>query len=137
MQVMKEEVEEALRTLEGGKSSTSDNIPAELLKHGGPEMIKVLTTLCQRIWKTKEWHKEWTQSLIIPLSKSEIQDCKNYRTISLISHPSKILLRVILSRLKGKAEEILAEEQAGNKGGRSTTHTKTPASPKRPDPKFH
>ena len=52
MQVMKEEAEGTLRTLKGGKSPSTDNIPAQLLKHGGPEMIKVLTTLCPMIWKT-------------------------------------------------------------------------------------
>ena len=91
MQVMKE-VEEATRTLKGGKSPATDNIPEELLKHDGHEMIKVLTTLCQRIWKTKDWPKEWTQSMIIPLKKGNLRLCKHFRTISLISHPSKIML---------------------------------------------
>ena len=122
MQVMTDEVEEALRTLKGGKSPGAHNILAELLKHGGFEMIKVLTTLCQRFWKTKEWPNEWTQSMIIPLpKKGNLKLCKNYRTISLINHPGKIMFRVILTRLKGKAEEILAEEQAGFIARRSTT----------------
>ena len=121
----RKEVEEALRALKGGKSPGANNIPAELLKHGGPEMIKVLATLCQRIWKTKEWPKEWTQSMIIPLPKNgNLRLCKSYGTISLISHPSKIMLLVILNRLKGKkAEEILAEEQAGFRAGRSITES--------------
>ena len=71
MQVMKEYVEEALRTLKGGRSPGADHIPAELFKLGGPEMIKVLATLNQRIWKTNEWPKEWTQSMIIPLQKKK------------------------------------------------------------------
>ncbi|CAH1250101.1 Hypp8767 [Branchiostoma lanceolatum] len=66
--------------------------------------------------------KEWTQSLVIPMpKKGNLRQCQNYRTISLISHPSKILLRVILKRLKTKAEELLAEKQAGFRPGRSTT----------------
>ena len=119
--VLKEEVEQAVRKLKGGKSPGVDNIPAELLKHGGVESTKVLTTLCQKIWDTKEWPKEWTQSLIVPLpKKGNLRQCKNYRTISLISHPSKVMLRVILNRLTQQAEELLAEEQAGFRAGRST-----------------
>ena len=71
MQEMKE-VKEALRTSKGGKSPGADNIPAELVKHGGPEMIMVLNTLCKKIWKTKECPKEWAQCIIFPLPKREI-----------------------------------------------------------------
>ncbi|MEW8546335.1 MAG: reverse transcriptase domain-containing protein, partial [Candidatus Thiodiazotropha sp.] len=53
--------------------------------------------------------------------KSNLQLCQNYRTISLISHPSKVMLKVILNRLKPQAEEIIAEEQAGFRARRSTT----------------
>ena len=65
--------------------------------------------------------KEWTQSLVIPLPKKDhLKQCKNYHTISLISHPSKIMLWVVLNRLKAKAEELLAENQTGVRPGRST-----------------
>ena len=65
------------------------------------------------MWETKEWPKEWTQLLVMPLpKKGNLKRCQNYRTISLICHPSKIMLRVILNRLKAEAEELLAEEQA-------------------------
>ena len=65
--------------------------------------------------------KELTQSLIIPLpKKGDLKQCQNYRTISLISHPSKTMLWVILNQPKTKAEELLAEEQAGFRPGRST-----------------
>ena len=64
----------------------------------------------------------WTQSLIITIpKKGSLQLCQNYRTISLISHSSKVMLKVILNRLKPQAEEIIAEEQAGFRAGRSTT----------------
>ena len=119
--IMREEVEAAIRSLPPDKSPGADNIPAELLKHGGKELTTLLTTLCQKIWDTKEWPKEWTKSLIIPLpKKGNLRMCQNYRTISLISHASKVLLRVILNRLKSEAEEHLAEEQAGFRAGRST-----------------
>ena len=119
--VMREEVEEAIRSLPSGKSPGTDNIPAELLKKGGSELVTVITTLCQKIWETKQWPEEWTRSLIIPLpKKGNLRQCGNYRTISLINHTSKIMLRVILNRLKKEAEEHLAEEQAGFRPGRST-----------------
>ena len=119
--ILETEVEEAIRSLKGGKSPGIDNIPSELIKHGGPQITKWMRIICQKIWDGKEWPTEWTQSLIIPLpKKGNIKQCQNYRTISLISHPSKIMLRIILNRLKRKAEEILSEEQAGFRAGRST-----------------
>ena len=85
-------------------------------------MIDVLTEICNRIWRTGEWPTPWTQSLIITLpKKGNLQLCQNYRTSSLISHSSKVMLKVILNRLKPQAEEIIAEEQAGFRAGRSTT----------------
>lgn len=119
--VLQEEVEAAVHSLKTGKSPGVDNIPAELLKHGGEETTKALTTLCQKIWNSKVWPKEWTRSLVIPLpKKGNLRQCQNYRTISLISHPSKVMLRIILNRLKSYAEELLSEEQAGFRPGRST-----------------
>ena len=85
-------------------------------------MIDVLTKICNMIWRTREWPTLWTLSLIITLpKKGNLQLCQNYRTISLISHSSKVMLNVILNRLKPQAEEIIAEEQAGLRAGRSTT----------------
>ena len=52
-----------------GKSPGVDNIPGELLKHGGAEVMKAVTKLCQKIFENKIWPKDWTQSLIIPLPK--------------------------------------------------------------------
>ena len=99
-----------------------DNIPAELVQAGGETMIDVLTEICNTIWRTGEWPTPWTQSLIITLpKKGNLQLCQNYRTISLISHSSKVMLKVILNRPKPQAEEIIAEEQAGFRAGRSTT----------------
>ena len=74
------------------------------------------------ICRTGECPTPWTQSLIITLpKKGNLQLCQNYRTINLISHSCKVMLKVILNRLKLQAEEIIAEEQAGFRSGRSTT----------------
>ena len=78
--------------------------------------------ICNKIWLTGEWPIPWTQSLIITIpKKGNLQQCKNYRTISLICHPSKVLLKVLLNRLKPQAESIISEEQAGFRSGCSTT----------------
>ena len=64
----------------------------------------------------------WTQSIVITLLKNgNLQLCQNYRTISRISHPSKVMLKIILNRLKPEVEKIIAEEQAGIRPGRNTT----------------
>ena len=105
-----------------GKSAGVDTIPAELVQAGGEDVITALMTICNKIWQTGEWPTPWTQSLVITLpKKGNLQQCQNYRTISLISHPSKVMLKIILNRLKPPAEKIIAEEQAGFRAGRSTT----------------
>ena len=69
-------------------------------------MIGVLKEIYNRIWRTEEWPTSWTKSLIITLP-GNFQLCQNYRTISLISHSSKVMLRVILNRLKPQTRAFL------------------------------
>ena len=120
--ILREEVEAAVKALKMGKSAGMDNIPAELVQARGEAMIDILTAICNKIWKTGEWPTTWTQSLVITLPKiGNLQLCQNYRTISFISHPSKVMLKIILNRRQPQAEEIIAEEQVGFRAGRSTT----------------
>ena len=115
-------MEAAVQLLKKGKSAGVDNIAAELVQAGGEDVITALTTICDKIWHTGEWPVPRTQSLVITLpEKGNLQQYQNYRTISLISHQSKILLKIILNKLKPQAEKIIAEEQAGFRAGRSTT----------------
>ena len=121
--ILRVEVEIAVATLKKGKFARArvDDIPAVFVQGGGETMMDVLTEICKRIWRTGEWPTQWTQSLIIKLpKKGNLQLCQNYRTISLISYSSKAMLKVIFNRLKPQAEEIIAEEQAGFRAGRST-----------------
>ena len=91
---------------------------SELLKGGGGALNDIITKLCQKVWSTNQWPDLWSPSLIIPIpKKGYLTKCSNYRTISLISHTSKI----ILNRLIPQAEDILPEEQAGFRKNRSTT----------------
>ena len=120
--ILCKEVEAAVQSLKKGKSAGVDNIPAKLVQAGGEDVITALTTICNKIWQTGEWPTPWTQCLVITLpKKGNLQQYQNYRTISLISHPSKVMLKITLNRLKPKAEKIIAEEQAGFRASRSTT----------------
>ena len=111
----------AVKALKMGKSAGVDNIPAELVQAGGNAMIVILIAICNKIWKTGEWPTTWTQSLVITLPKERKLAAGPELQISLISHPSKVMLKIILNRLQPQAEEIIAEEQAGFRAGRSTT----------------
>ena len=103
------------------KSAGVDNIPGELVQADGEDVITAVTTICNKIWQTGEWPTPWTQSLVITLpKKGNLPQYQNYRMISLISHPNKVMLKIILNRLKPQAEKIIAEEQAGFRAGRST-----------------
>ena len=120
--ILRVEIEAAVKSLKKGKSAGVDNISSELVQAGGEVMIDMLLIICNKIWLTGEWPTPWTQSLIITLpKKGNLQLCQNYRTISLISHPSKVMRRILLNRLKPKAEEIIKEERVGLRAERSTT----------------
>ncbi|PVD38789.1 hypothetical protein C0Q70_01412 [Pomacea canaliculata] len=112
-EVLRAEVEAAIRDILSGKAADIDSVPAELIKGMGEEVTDVLTKICRKIWRTKQW-PEWLRSLVVPLPKSgNSSKCENYPTISLICHASKVMLRVLHRRLTASAESILAEEQAG------------------------
>ena len=114
-------MEAAIKTLKCGKAAGVDNVPAELITHGGQPVVEVLHAICNKIWETGKWPSTWTKSITITIpKKGNLQLCNNYRTISLISHGSKVMLKIILNRLKPQAENIIAEEQAGFRHGRST-----------------
>lgn len=119
--ILREEVVAAVKSLKAGKAPGGDNIQGELIKHGGDAMIDALHKICNAIWTSGKWPKQWCQSIVIPIpKKGNLKKCTNYRTISLISHPSKVMLRVLLNRLTPHVEELLGDEQAGFRAGRST-----------------
>ena len=118
--VVCEKAEATIRSLKSGKIAGIDNIPAELLKHGWESVVDILTIICNKIWQTSEWPTPWMQSIIVLPKKRNLQLCQNYQTISLISHASKVMLRIILNRLRPQAEGIIAKEQARFRKGRST-----------------
>ena len=104
--ILRRELEAAVQSLKKGKSAGVDNIPTELIQTDGQDVLSALTTICNKIWQTGEWPTPWTQSLVITLPKrGNLQQCQNYQTISLISYPSKVILKIILNRSKPQAEK--------------------------------
>jgi hypothetical protein len=113
-EIMESEIQEAIRRLPKNKATGIDDLPAELLKTNNPMVTDVLCKLCNKILKTGEWPSDWMRSVFIPIPKvAGTTDCAEHRTIALISHTSKILLRVLLQRTQNTAEEQFAEEQMG------------------------
>ena len=111
--LLRKEVEAAAQSVKKGQSAGID-VPAELVQACGGGVLAALTTICDKIWQNAVWSTPWTQFLVITIpKKGYLQQCQNYRTISLISHPSKVMPKIPLSRLTPQAEKIVAEEQAG------------------------
>ena len=118
---LRSEIEQAMEELKSCKSPGTDGIPAELLKCLGGEGVEIMWLLCQKIWRTGEWPSDWKQSVFFPLlKKRDAMECSNHRTVSLISHTSEVLLKVINNRMKSKMKEEVSEVQAGFREGRGT-----------------
>ena len=118
---LRSEVEAALQQMNNGKSPGTDDIPAELWKATGEEGIDIMWRLCKLIWSDEEWPRDWCRAVFVPLpKKGNLKECGNYRTISLISHASKVMLRIILNRMKGKLNQEISITQAGFREGRGT-----------------
>ena len=116
---LRSEVPRAIHQTASRKATGPDDVPAELFKAGGETVLDRMHRICVAIWETGEWPEEWTFSTFIPVpKKGDLKQCANYRTIALVSHASKILLRIILERIRVKTEMETADEQAGFRQGR-------------------
>ena len=88
------EVKWALESITMNKASGGDGIPVELFQILKDDAVKVLHSVCQQIWKTQQWLQDWKRSVFIPIpKKGNAKECSNYRTIALISHASKVMLK--------------------------------------------
>ena len=95
------------------KASGSDGIPAELFQILKDDAIKVLHSICQNIWKTQQRPQDWKRSVFIPIpKKGNAKNCSNYCTIALISHPSKVILKILQARLQWYMNRELPDVQA-------------------------
>ena len=83
--------------------------------------MKVLHSICQQIWKTQQWPQDWKRSVFVPISKKgNAKECSNYHTIALISHASKVKLKILQARLQQYVNHELTDVQAGFRKGRGT-----------------
>lgn len=114
-------MEEAITHLKLNKTPGTDGVSAEMIKLIGEEGVKIVHNICNKVWQSRQWPKDWTNSTFIPIhKKGSTQKCQNYRTISLTSHASKILLRIIDRRLQRYLTPEIPPEQAGFVKGRGT-----------------
>ena len=94
------EVKWALESITTNKASGGDGIPVELFQILTDDAVKVLHSICQQIWKTQQWPQDWKRLVFIPIpKKGNAKECSNYRTIALISHASKVMLKILQARL--------------------------------------
>ena len=83
------------------------------------DAVKALHSICQQIWKTQQWPQDWKRSVFIPIpKKGNAKECSNYRTIALISHASKVTLKILQARLQQYVNRELPDVQAGFRKGR-------------------
>ena len=115
------EVKWALESFTTNKASGGDGIPVELFQILKDDAVKVLPAICQQIWKTQQRPQDWRRSVFIPIpKKGNAKECSNYRTIALISHASKVMLKILQARLQQYMNRELSDVQSGFRKGRGT-----------------
>ena len=107
--------------MSSNKASGGDGIPVELFQILKDDAVKVLYSICQQIWKTQQWPQDWKRSGFIPIpKKGSAKECSNYHTIALISHASKVMLKILQAMLQQYVNCELSDVQAGFRKGRGT-----------------
>uniref|UniRef100_A0A8B9Y805 RNA-directed DNA polymerase n=1 Tax=Bos mutus grunniens TaxID=30521 RepID=A0A8B9Y805_BOSMU len=115
------EVKGALENITINKARGSDGIPVELFQILIDDAVKVLYSICQQIWKTQQWPQDGKRSVFIPIPKKcNAKECSNHRTIALISHASKVMLKILQARLQQYVNRELPDVQTGFRKGRGT-----------------
>ena len=115
------EVKWALGSITMNKASGGDGIPVELFQILKDDAVNVLHSICQQIWNTQQWPQDWKRSVFIPIpKKGNARECSNYRTVALISHASKVMLKILQARLQQYMKCELPDVQAGFRKGRGT-----------------
>ena len=115
------EVKWALESITMNKASEDDGIAVELFQILKDDAVKELHSVCQQICKTQQWSQNWRRSDFIPIpKKGNAKECSNYRTIALISHARKVMLKILQARLQQYANHELPDVQAGFRKGRGT-----------------
>ena len=103
------------------KASGGDGIPVKLFQILKDDAVKVLHSISQQIWKTQQWPQDWKRSVFISIpKKSNVKECSNYHTIALISHASKVMLKILQARLQQYMSHELPDVQVGFRKDRGT-----------------
>ena len=111
----------ALGSITTNKASGGDEIPVELFQILKDDAVKVLHLICQHIWKTQQWPQDWKRSVFIPIpKKGNAKECSNYHTTVLISHASKVMLKILQVRLQQYVNRELPDVPGGFRKGRGT-----------------
>jgi len=111
--ILEYEVKWALGSITMNKARGGDGIPVELFQILKGDAVEVLLSICQQIWKTQQWPRDWKKSVFIPIpNKSTAKECSNYLTIVLISHAGKLLLKIFQARLQLYVNHELPDIQA-------------------------
>ena len=104
----------ALGSITTNKASEDDGVPVELFRIPKDNAVKVLHSICQQIGKTQQWPQNWKRSVFIPMpKKGNAKECSNYSTIALISHASKVMLKIQQARLQQYVNRELPDIQGG------------------------
>ena len=115
------EVKRALGSITMNKAIGSDGIPVELFQILKDNAVKELHSVCQQIWKTQQWPQDWKRSVFIPIPKDvNAKESSSYHTIALISHASKVMLKILQAKLQQYMSRELPDVQAGFRKGRGT-----------------
>ena len=108
------EVKGALGSITMNKASGGDRMPAKLFQILKDDAVKVWHSICQQIWKTQQWPQDWKRSVFITIQKKgNAKECSNYRTIVLISHAIKVMLKILQTRLQHYMNLEIPDVQAG------------------------
>ena len=119
--ILERKVKWALGSITTNKASGGDGVPAELFQILKDDAVKVLHSICQQIWKTQQWPQDWKRSVFIPIpKKGNAKACSNFCTIALISHTSKVMLKILQVSLQQYMNCKLPDVQAGFRKGRET-----------------
>ena len=120
-EVLECEVKWALGSIIMNKDSGGDGIPVELFQILKDDVVKVLHSICQQIWKTQQWPQDWKRSVFIPIpKKGNAKECLNYCTIALISYASKVMLKILQARLQQYMSQEHPDAQVGFRKDRET-----------------
>ena len=112
--ILEWEVKWALGSIIMNKASGGDGMPVELFQTLKDDVVKVLHSICQPIWKTQQWPQDWKRSVFIPIpKKGNAKEYSSYCTIALISHTSKVMLKILQARLQQYVNRELPDVQAG------------------------